>query len=39
MAFIPDTFSAHLFRMADELGHDWRNRETYDADDGSVVDW
>jgi galactonate dehydratase len=25
--------------MADKIGHDWRNRETYDADDGSVVDW
>jgi galactonate dehydratase len=25
--------------MADKIGHDWRNPETYDADDGSVVDW
>ena len=25
--------------MADKLDHDWRNRETYDVDDGSVVDW
>ncbi len=25
--------------MADKIGHDWRNRELYDADDGSVVDW
>jgi hypothetical protein len=25
--------------MADKLGHDWRNQEAYDADDGSVVDW
>jgi galactonate dehydratase len=25
--------------MADKIGHDWRNRETYDLDDGSVVDW
>jgi galactonate dehydratase len=25
--------------MADKIGHDWRNRETYDVDDGSVVDW
>ncbi|MGE3819889.1 MAG: galactonate dehydratase [Isosphaeraceae bacterium] len=25
--------------MADKLGHDWTNREAYDADDGSVVDW
>jgi galactonate dehydratase len=25
--------------LADKIGHDWRNRETYDADDGSVVDW
>jgi galactonate dehydratase len=25
--------------LADKLGHDWKNRETYDEDDGSVVDW
>jgi galactonate dehydratase len=25
--------------MADKIGHDWRNPEPYDADDGSVVDW
>jgi galactonate dehydratase len=25
--------------LADKIGHDWRNREIYDADDGSVVDW
>jgi galactonate dehydratase len=25
--------------LADKIGHDWRNRETYDEDDGSVVDW
>jgi galactonate dehydratase len=25
--------------MADKIGHDWQNDETYDADDGSVVDW
>jgi len=25
--------------MADKIGHDWQNRESYDADDGSVVDW
>ncbi len=25
--------------MADKLNHDWRNEESYDADDGSVVDW
>lgn len=25
--------------MADKVGHDWRNPETYDPDDGSVVDW
>ncbi|MEZ5403417.1 MAG: galactonate dehydratase [Bryobacteraceae bacterium] len=24
--------------MADKIGHDWRNQETYD-EDGSVVDW
>lgn len=25
--------------MADKIGHEWRNQESYDADDGSVVDW
>jgi galactonate dehydratase len=25
--------------MKDKIGHDWRNPETYDIDDGSVVDW
>lgn len=25
--------------LEDKIGHDWRNPETYDADDGSVVDW
>ncbi len=25
--------------MADKIGHDWRNPQSYDADDGSVVDW
>lgn len=25
--------------LADKIDHDWRNRESYDADDGSVVDW
>ncbi|MBM3810967.1 MAG: galactonate dehydratase [Acidimicrobiia bacterium] len=25
--------------MADKMGHDWRNPETYDLEDGSVVDW
>ena len=25
--------------MADKLGHDWRNPESYDPYDGSVVDW
>jgi galactonate dehydratase len=25
--------------LADKLGHDWKSPETYDADDGSVVDW
>jgi len=25
--------------LADKLGHDWRNQEAYDADDGSVTDW
>ncbi|HLV01289.1 MAG TPA: galactonate dehydratase [Acidobacteriota bacterium] len=26
-------------QMADKSGHDWRNPETYDEFDGSVVDW
>jgi galactonate dehydratase len=26
-------------QMADKVGHDWRNPETYDEEDGSVVDW
>jgi galactonate dehydratase len=25
--------------VASKVGHDWRNQESYDADDGSVVDW
>jgi galactonate dehydratase len=25
--------------MADKIGHDWTNRELYDKDDGSVLDW
>ena len=25
--------------MADKIGHDWKSPESYDADDGSVVDW
>ena len=25
--------------LADKIGHTWKNRELYDADDGSVVDW
>jgi galactonate dehydratase len=25
--------------MAKQIGHDWRNPEAFDADDGSVVDW
>lgn len=25
--------------IADKLGHDWKNPESYDADDGSVMDW
>lgn len=25
--------------LADKLGHDWRNPETYNESDGSVVDW
>jgi galactonate dehydratase len=26
-------------QLADKIGHDWQNRETYDPRDGSVVDW
>ncbi|MBD3268080.1 galactonate dehydratase [bacterium] len=26
-------------QLSDKIDHDWRNPETYDADDGSVVDW
>ena len=26
-------------QLAGKIGHDWRNRETYDPEDGSVVDW
>jgi galactonate dehydratase len=25
--------------MADKIGHDWKNAQSYDEDDGSVVDW
>jgi galactonate dehydratase len=25
--------------MADKIGHDWRNPESYDEDDGAAVDW
>jgi len=25
--------------LADKIGHDWRNPQSYDVDDGSVVDW
>ncbi len=25
--------------VARQVGHSWRNRETYDTEDGSVVDW
>lgn len=25
--------------LAGKIGHDWRNPESYDAEDGSVVDW
>jgi galactonate dehydratase len=25
--------------LADKIDHDWKNRELYDQDDGSVVDW
>lgn len=26
-------------QLADKIDHDWRNPETYDVNDGSVVDW
>lgn len=26
-------------KLEDKIGHDWRNPETYDEADGSVVDW
>jgi galactonate dehydratase len=25
--------------MTDKIGHQWESHQTYDADDGSVVDW
>jgi len=25
--------------LAGQIGHEWRNRESYDEDDGSVMDW
>lgn len=25
--------------LAGKIGHDWKNREEYDVDDGSVMDW
>lgn len=25
--------------LADKIGHDWKNQELFDPDDGSVVDW
>jgi galactonate dehydratase len=25
--------------LAVKIGHDWKNPQTYDPDDGSVVDW
>jgi galactonate dehydratase len=25
--------------MKDKIGHDWKNQESYYADDGSVLDW
>ncbi len=28
-----------LMKKNDMYGHDWKNQETYDPDDGSVVDW
>jgi len=26
-------------QLAGKIGHDWQNRESYDPEDGSVVDW
>jgi galactonate dehydratase len=26
-------------QIADKIGHDWKNPESYNALDGSVVDW
>lgn len=26
-------------QVAEKIGHDWRNSETYDSEDGSVIDW
>jgi galactonate dehydratase len=26
-------------QLEDKIGHDWDNPETYDSDDGSVVNW
>ena len=25
--------------LADKIDHDWKNQESYDPDDGSVLDW
>lgn len=25
--------------LRDKMGHEWKNTESYDPDDGSVVDW
>jgi galactonate dehydratase len=25
--------------LADKIGHNWKNPEAYDADDGAAVDW
>jgi galactonate dehydratase len=25
--------------LADKIGHDWRNRESYDPQDGAAIDW
>jgi galactonate dehydratase len=25
--------------LADKIDHDWKNRELFDPDDGSVLDW
>ena len=45
----PDTPRVHAYprpgvelddnALADKINHDWKSQESYDQDDGSVVDW